>query len=241
MDKSSLGTVDPAWKSLYRIGGTAPLIALVFYLTQIFILIFGEPYPTNTEGWFSLFQHSKLLGLFYLNVLDIFSIALLGTMFLALYIALRRDNESYMAIAAFFAFIGIAVFVSLRVATLSMLPLSDQYAAAATDAQRSQFLAAGETLGSLGMPTPQTMGFLFMAVAVLIISIVMLRSETFSKVTAYVGILVSVTTFADDISVVIAPSIADILMPISGVLWVIWWILISRRLLQLGYLSQEQK
>ena len=234
MKKSSVEILDSEWKTLYKVGGVAPLITLAFYLSEMFIMIFGEPYPTTTEDWFLLFQRSKLLGLFYLNAPDIFSIALLGVMFLALYIALRRVNASCMAIAALFALIGVVVFIVPRVATLSAASLSDQYAAAATEAQRGQILAAGEALNALGVPTPQTTGFLFMAVAVLIISVVMLRSEYFGKATAIVGILASLLTFADDTSLVLAPSLAGMLMPISGVVWILWWLLISRGLFRLG-------
>ena len=223
-------SVDSGWKSLYRVGGTAPLIALVFYVTQMLVMLFGEPLPATMTDWFSLFQRNRILGLLYLNALDVLSIALLGTMFLAL----RRVNESYMAIATYFAFVGVAVFVAPRVAMLSVLPLSDRYVAATTEAQRAMFLAAGETLNALGTATPQTVGFLFMAVAGLIISVVILRSETFGRATAYVGIVAGAVTFANDISVVIAPSIAGILMPINGLLWLIWWIIISRELFRLA-------
>ena len=225
---------DSNWKSLYRVGGVAPLIALAFYLIQVVAMIFGGPFPVTAQDWISLFQRNKILGLLYLNALDIFSIALVGVMFLALYVALRRQNESHMAIAAFLAFIGVAAFIAPRVAMLGVLPLSDQYAAATTAAHRSQILAAWDALGSLGTATPQTVGYFFLAIAVLIISVVMLRGKVFGKVTAYVGILTSVVTFVDDVSLVIAPSIAGILMPVSGLLWLVWWIMISRRLLQLG-------
>ncbi len=39
--------------------------------------------------------------------------------------------------------------------------------------------AAGETLGALGISTPQTIGFLFMAIAVLILSLASLRGQQF--------------------------------------------------------------
>jgi hypothetical protein len=117
---------------------------------------------------------------------------------------------------------------------LSVLPLSDQYAAATTEAQRAALLAAGEALNALGTAMPETIGFLFMAVAGLIISLVILRGETFDKTTAYVGILAGVITFVNDISVVIAPSIADILMPINGLFWLVWWIMVSWGLFRLG-------
>jgi hypothetical protein len=233
MDKSTASAKDPTWKALYRIGGVAPLITLALYLSQV-VFISWEEFPSTTLDWFSLFQHNKLLGLFYLNALDMISIALLGPMFLALYVALKRDSESCMAIAALFAFLGIAVFIAPRSATLSVLALSDQYAAATTEAQRAQALAAGDAVTALLQPTPQTIGFLLIAVAALITSLVMLRSQVFGNVTAYVGILASALTLADNISLVLLPSIAGLLMGIAGVFWVVWWVLIARRLLQLG-------
>jgi hypothetical protein len=153
---------DSNWKSLYRVGGVAPLITLAFYLTETAAIIFGEqsgePYPTSVSDWFSLFQRNRILGLLYINAPDVFSIALLGVMFLALYIVLKRTSESSMAIAAFFAFVGIPVFIAPRVAALSILSLSDRYAAATTEAQRATFLIGGETLSALGQATPQTTG-----------------------------------------------------------------------------------
>lgn len=180
-----------------------------------------------------MFQRNKILGLLYLNALDIFSIALLGTMFLALYIALKRYNQASMLIATYFAMLG-GVFVVPRVAMLSIVTLSDQYTAATTEAQRTTYLTAMETLGSLGTATNQSVGFLFIVVASLIISVVILRSETFTKTTAYVGILASILTFANHLSLIVAPSFAAMLMPICALPWLIWWILIARRLLQLG-------
>lgn len=228
-------TRDSAWKSLYRVGGTAPLIALAFYLSQFLISFFKETYPTTPEGWFALFQRSKVVGLFFLNALDILSIAILGAMFLALYVALRQFNQSYMAIAAFLAFLGIAVFVSTRTMMVSAtLALSDQYAAATTEAQRSHILAAVQAMHAPGRATPETAGFFFMALAGLIISVVIRQSAIFGPVTAYVGILASLATFANDVSIVVAPSLATTLMPINGLLWLIWWLLISRGLFRLA-------
>jgi len=92
-------------------------------------------------------------------------------------------------------------------------------AAATTDAQRSLILTAGQYGNALGQPTPHTAGFLIITVAVLIISVVMLRSKIFNKMTAYVGILACIITFADVIILVIVPSIAGgFLMVINIVL-----------------------
>ncbi|MGC9397416.1 MAG: hypothetical protein ACP5J4_21430, partial [Anaerolineae bacterium] len=89
------------WKSLYYVGGVAPFVTLVFYLSEL-LFISWDNYPTSMEAWFALFQRSKLLGLFYLNALDIISVALLGVMFLALYVVLRKTHPASMVIATFF-------------------------------------------------------------------------------------------------------------------------------------------
>jgi hypothetical protein len=140
-----------------------------------------------------------------------------------------------MAIALFFALLGISVFCSTRSAMLSAtLSLSEQYAAATTDVQRSLLLAAGQAAHASSRATPETTGFFFVAVGGLFISVVMLRSEAFGRAAAYVGILASLFTLGNDISIVLAPSLASILMPISGLLWAVWWILVSLALFRLA-------
>jgi Domain of unknown function (DUF4386) len=231
------------WKGLYRAGGIAPLIALLLYLAEFGVIITGSlsgaPFPATTEDWFALLQRSTFLGLVYLNAPDIVSIALLGVMFLALYVALRSVRPSAMLIAAYFAFLGIAVFVIPRVAMLSVVALSEGYAAATSDAIRSQLLAAGEALGSLGTATPQTAGFLFVAVATMVISAVMLQSDLFGRTTAYAGIAAGILTVALNISGVIAPAAAGPLLGLAGLLWATWWILIAVGLLRLARSPSE--
>jgi hypothetical protein len=207
---------------------------LALYLSEILIPVFGGIYPTTTEDWFALFQRSKPLGLFYLNSLDILSFALLGIMFLALYVALRRINESATAVAGLFALVGIPIFIVPRTALLSLMALSDQYTAAASEAERAQVLAAGRAIGSLGQATFQTAGFFFIAVAVLILSFVMLRGSAFNRATAYVGILASSLVFVDDLSLVLAPPLAMPIMAAGGLLWIAWWTLVGLQLLKLG-------
>jgi hypothetical protein len=235
------------WKTLYRAGAVAPLIALALYSSQFIIMICGEPFPTTTEGWFALSQRNRLLALWYLNALDIVSFALLGVMFLALYVALRRIRPSWTLIALYFALLGVVVFIVPRMLTLVMLPLSDMHAAATTEAQRTMALTAGETLSHVTTATPQTLGFLFMAVAGLIISIVVLRgrsfggSPVFSKAAGYVGVVGFVVALANYVSWLVAPSIAAVLMPINGLLWLVWWLVVSVGLFKLARASPDQE
>ena len=88
--------------------------------------------PDALLAWFTLFHDHRVVGLVYLGILDLAAVALMSMMFLALYVALRRDHESSMAVAACLAFLGIAVYLATST-VLPMTSLSDQYAAATTD------------------------------------------------------------------------------------------------------------
>lgn len=72
-----------------------------------------------------------------------------------------------------------------------------------------------------------------MAIAVLIISVVMLRGRRLGKITAWFGVLASLLTFADHISLIIAPALATPLMMASGLFWLHWWVMIGLGLLRL--------
>jgi len=231
-------TVDFAWKSLFRVGGAGALIVAV--LLSIEIVVFtAYPLPSTVVGYFTLFQSNRLIGLLDLYLLEIPAYALFVPMFLALYAALRRTNESYMALAAILAIIGTAVFLATN-NPFSMLSLSDQYAAATTDAERSMLLAAGQAM--LASTSQRAvggfnMGFLLVSVAGLIVSAIMLRSNIFSKVTAYVGILANGLSLADYFRLAFVPAAGLLILFLaigSGLLLVVWYILIARRLLQLG-------
>ena len=240
-------TADSAWKSLYRVGGVAALIAGVIFRRNLgpeISLFSAQKQPGTIIDWFTLLQNNRLLGLSYLNLFDIVDYALVGLMFLALYVALRRANQCYMAIATTLGFVGIAVYFASNTA-FSMLSLSDQYAAATTDAQRSMFLAAGQAVLAINNPgaiyqgTGIYVSFLLLAVAGLIVSAVMLRSSIFGRVTAYMGILASAFDLAYCITFAFVPAMTVYLLSAAGLLLMVWHILIGRRLYQLGRLERK--
>jgi fumarate reductase subunit D len=140
-DESKVETEDSAWRSLYRVGGAGALLMAVFIPIQ-FIIFVAWPPPSAVIGWFTLFQNNRLLGLLDMDLLLIVDQVLMVLVLLALYIALRRASQSFMAIALTAGLVGIAAYFASTTA-FEMLSLSDQYAEATTEAQRSMFLAAG--------------------------------------------------------------------------------------------------
>jgi hypothetical protein len=137
-------TADSAWKSLYRVGGVAALIMAVFIPIQFIIFLIWPP-PSTVIGWFTLFQNNALLGLLDMDLLLIVDQVLVALILLALYVALRRTSQSFVAIALILGLLGIAAYFASTVA-FEMLALSHQYAIATTEAQRSMVLVAGQMM-----------------------------------------------------------------------------------------------
>lgn len=224
MDESHAKTADAAWKPLYRVGGAAALTIVGFMAIQIIVFIAWPP-PSTVLGYFTLFHKNALLGLLSLDLLFLADSALSILMFLALYVALRRASQSFMAIALTLALVGIAVYFSSNTA-FNMLSLSNQYAAATTDAQRSMFEASGQAMLAIYQGTAFDVNYVLGSVAALIISAVMLRSALFGKGTAYVGIVAGVIGL-------VPPSVGTVGL-VLALSWVpvgaIWYVLIARRL-----------
>ena len=122
--------------------------------------------------------------------------------------------------------------------------LSDRYAAATTDVQRSQLLAAGEAIIASEMwnSTAGFMAGILLQGSGVFISIVMLRSKMFSKWTVYAGILANGFDLVQHIIHPFVPSISAIILMIAGPFYLIWLPLIGRDLLRLGQsVSKEAK
>ena len=243
-------TTDSAWKSLYKVGGAAALIAAAlfrrnlgaeFSLLRMTGLIGSGPAtaPSSAMDWFTLLQNNRLVGLTLFELFDVVNYALVGLIYLALYAALRRADAGSMAIATAFGFVGIAVYFASNQA-FAMLSLSDQYAAATTDAQRSVFLAAGEAVlavnnpGAIYQGIGVTIGLFLVTLAGLIISFVMLRSSVFSRATAIVGILAHGFGLGYFVALAFAPAIIAFPPSISAPFLLVWYILVARRLFRLG-------
>jgi len=227
MNTSHAEPTDSHWNWLYKVGGAAALSEVAIIPIQLIVFIaWGQ--PDTAIGWFTLFQDNKLAGLLAFELLFVVNAALGIATTLALYVALRRANESFMAIALVLGVVEAVAFIVARPA-FEMLYLSNQYATATTDAQRAMFLAAGEALWATFHGTAFHVGYNIFSVYFLIVSLVMLRSNIFGRVTAYTGILAAILNWG-----LYMPEIGIFLSILSVFPLAIWNILIARRLFQLG-------
>jgi len=249
MDHTNPGYVDPAWKTLYRVSGVAALIAVFVFRRYLGaelmafrgfgLLAVPETMPVSSAEWFTLLQRNTLVGLALLNVFDLIEYTLVGLIFLAVSTALWRTNRAILLVATICGLVGIIVYFASNQA-FAMLALSERYGAATTDAQRATFLAAGEALLAINNPGALIQGtgtyasLFLVLLAGLIISIVMLRSNVFSKLTAVTGILANSSALGYFFVLAFVPAMLAIPFIISAPFRITWYFLIARKLFQLG-------
>lgn len=240
---ANVDTIDPSSKSLYKIAGTAVLISVLLMLLDIVttaiskeVIQFGTFTATD---WFTIFQTNWFSGLRNLGFLNSLEMTLAVPMFFALYMAHRDVSKTYAAFAMILSLVGMTIYISNN-AAVPMFVLSNKYAAAVTETQRSMLAAAGEALLAKGedFSPGAFLGFFLVQIANLTLALVMLRGRVFGKITAYIGIIGISFLTVYTVWVTFIPALqgtAMILAMVGGPLGMIWSILIARRLFQLGH------
>ena len=237
---NQVSSAETAYKNLYKLGGVAALIVAGLVLGEVIVHTF-YPQPGTVSGWFMLFQSNRIIALLDFWGLEVPMYAMFIMVFLALYVVLRKANEGCMAIALTFALLGIGIFFATN-NPFSMLSLSNQYAAATTDVGRSTFLAAGQAI--LANTNQRAvggfnMGLFLVSVAGLIVSSAMLESNSFSRSTAYVGIVANALSLADYLRQALTTSAIVLLLVVLPytLFLMIWYVIVGRKLYQLGRLA----
>ncbi|MBN2086666.1 MAG: DUF4386 family protein [Anaerolineales bacterium] len=238
MERTAVANIpDSAYTPLRRAGGWAAIIAAALTLAEVVAFAVFPP-PETVGGWFALFQSNPAVGLLDFWGLEIPMYGMFALAFLALYAVLGKADESRMAVVIALALLGVGIFLATN-NPVSMMSLSGRHAAAATEAERSVYLAAGQTLL---INTGQraiggfNMGLLLVSAAGLLVSTVMLRSGSFSRATAWVGIFAHGLSLADYVRQALTSSDIILLLVVlpNALLLVSWYIMVGRGLLRPG-------
>lgn len=228
LDRAAGINEDWNWRALYTIGGMSALVVLLMIPAQVVLYIIYPP-PDTVGGFFAMMQENALVGLISLDLFYMLTIVLMGLVVLAVCVALRRTNQSLVAIALFIALVSTAMYFASCVA-FDMLQLSNQYAVATDEARRAMFLAAGEGMLATYKGTAYNVSYVLAAVSGLILAVVMLRSNVFDRKTAYTGIVMNVMGLIP----ATAGTIGLVFAFASLIPTVVWLALVARRLYQLG-------
>jgi hypothetical protein len=241
--------VGCANKCLYKVGAIAAFMAAVLFRRNMdaeYLLLRGVGIihtgptitPSTVIDWFALLNQNKLLGLTLLNIFDLVNYALLGLIFLATFAALQQTSKSLMTVVTALGFLGIMIYLGSNQA-LSMLSLSNQYASATTAAPRSTLLAAGQAALAIHQNISYQgnglyISFMLVSIAGLIISFVMLKSDSFSRISAYMGITANLLGLGYYMMLVFAPALVYLPLSLSALFLLAWYLMISERLWVLG-------
>jgi hypothetical protein len=231
MSDTSNGTSsDPRWRDLYKAAGVAAIISEIVIILG-FVTFFIWPYAPGTQSTEAIFlnlQNNTIGALISLDLFlfigNLFSIVI----FLTFYISLRQVSESYALMALAVGLIAVGFLVPSR-PLIELYSLSEQYGTATTEAAKSHYLAAGEALLASFDGVGWFLNTLLGGSSLLVSSMLMLRSNVYSKATAYAGIISNMAVCSFFIPVV---GIFLLFLSVPG--YAIWYFLLAKRFFQLG-------
>ena len=219
---------------LYQLGGVASMILLAYSLITMLIMVGIGPPPITIEECFSMLKENRLHGLLRLDILTVFVMPLYYLLFYSIYLALKYANKEILTISTILVFAGLTLFLATP-SVFSYLYLSDEYAKATIESDKNQLIAAGQAILASDMwhGTGAKIGGILMQSGALIISMIMLKSNVFNKLTAYTGIVTHGLDLAHIIIGFFLPAVGNILMVIAGPLYLLWFPLVGVRLFKL--------
>ncbi|MBN1303452.1 MAG: hypothetical protein JXA13_03380 [Anaerolineales bacterium] len=228
---------------LYRMAGLGAGLQFILVLIMLAAAITLGIIPTTVEEYFRIYQNNLLAGMLQDDFTSLLMISTNLFTFPGLYAALKTDNKPFTAFATVLTFQGAAVAFASH-SGFAFMHLSAKYAAAASDLQRSQLLAAGEAVlaNNLWNGTGGFMAGILLQGSGLLISAIMLCSKKFSKLTAITGILGNGLDLTQHLLHLFLPSLAAPIQMIMGPFYMLWFPLLGRdffRLARQGTTDQD--
>src|SRR5687768_1783730 len=175
-------------KLIPNLGAWVSIIFMIYsILTMFIVFMIGGP-PISVEECFSILREDRFIGLLRLDILTIFVMPLYYILFYCLYRVLKPLDNGLVTISTILVFAGVTMFLAAP-STFSYLHLSNGYASASSEMSKLTFFSAGEAIFSTDIwrGAGARLGGILVQSGALIISVYMLRSTIFSKITAYTG------------------------------------------------------
>ena len=229
-----------SWKRLYQLaGGTALLLLIYSLVTMLLLVVFGGQ-PQTARKAFAMLQSNRLVGFLRLDGLTILVMPLYFLLFFGLYTVLKESDGAFAGLASLLVFAGLTLFLATPSA-FSWLVLSDKFAAATDPALKTQLLAAGEAIlaSDLWHGSGAILGGILLQTGALLTSLVMLGSQAFGKLTAWLGVVMFGLDLAHLLTAFFFPAGGVILMAVAGTLYLVWFPLLARDFFRLAKKNSE--
>ena len=233
------GTAD--LRTIYRIGGYAALIQLGSILTLLIVGIIVGSKPVSAEEYFAIHESSRLIAILRGDFFLLFLVgAYLGT-FPALYVALKPINHVAVFFATLFTFIAVIIIFATE-STFALLHLGNQYAVSVSEAEQIRLITAAEAVIAADMwnSTAAYIGGIFAQGSGVIISLAMLRSKEFSKITAIAGLTGNAIDLCQHLAHPFTEDFSAIIHPVMGIFYFIWFPMLARDFFRLAITKQKE-
>jgi len=214
-----------------RMGSASTWLLMLYSLVTMVILFTIGSQPASAQESFDMLRQNRLTGLLRLDVLSLLVMPLYYVLFLSLYRALRESSEVLATLATLLVFAGLTLFLATPSA-FSWLSLSDRFAAAGDPQAKAQLLAAGEAILASDMwhGSGALVGGMLLQTGTLLVSIAMLGSKGFGRLTAWVGIVMHGLDLLHIPVEMLFPGYGNPIMMVAGPLYLIWFPLVARDL-----------
>ena len=221
--------------SLFKIAAISSLILLVYSLITILIVAFIGGPPQSVAECFEILKENRMKGLLRLDILTVFVMPLYFILFYGLFEALQSIHKAASTISLLFVVVGVTLFLAAP-SVFSYLSLSDKYFSATDDIERNIYRAAAEGIfaADIWNGTGPRIGGILVQTAATLLSILMLRSTNFPKITSITGIVTHGLDLLHIIAGFFLPALANGMMAVAGVLYLVWFPLIASSLFKLS-------
>lgn len=224
----------------YRLGAWSCAVLLLYSLATILVVAFIGGPPATVQECFDALHTNRVTGLLRLDILTVFVMPLYYVLFYSLYVALKALNDTIVSLSTVFIFVGVTLFLAAP-SVFSYLQLSDAYLSARSENEKSQIWAAAQAILSTDIwnGTGPRIGGILVQLAATALSILMLRSDGFSKLTAYTGILTHGLDLLHMIVGFFSMTVANGIMGVAGVMYLLWFPLIMVSLFRMAKSNQH--
>lgn len=183
--------IDSQWNTLYKIAGVFSLLSVATIVLSIVTFFIWPPFP---EQILDLLYNNKLAGLISLDILYLLAVICTLPLVLALYTSLMDVNKSLAFISLITGILGIFCLIFARPIS-EMFYLSHYYHSASSEMEKTAIMVTSKVLTEQFKGTSYYFHLFFGDVSFLISSFLMIKSQLFSKTTAWIGIFTNILAF----------------------------------------------
>lgn len=204
---------------LFRIAAWSTVVMLVLIPVQIAVFAASPP-PSTAVGWLMLFQSNFLVALVDSDLLLTVNNVLLIALYLGFWFSMKDRAPGLVGLALVLGFVGIAAYLSSTM-TFEMTRLSGLWAAS-TGPERQSFESITWGLVLRWQGTAFTTYYVLNGLALLLVTVPMLRHPLYRGATAWLGLTAAV--------LMVVPSTAGIVGIVFSLVSLVPWYLFCLRL-----------